>query len=82
MRARQVLTPGSSPDGKGPKPSLLGEGLSAGLTFLAAPVAGYFLGKWIGGATGLGLVPAWIGAILGLAAAFVHLFRLVQRITR
>jgi hypothetical protein len=60
----------------------LGEGLAAGLTFLASPVAGYFLGKWLGEWTGLGLVPAWIGAVLGLAAAFLHLFRLVNQITR
>jgi len=64
------------------RPSLLAEGTAAGLAFLASPVAGYFLGKWLGEWAGLGLAPAWIGAALGLAGAFVHLFRLVARITR
>ncbi len=64
------------------RPSFLGEGLAAGLTFLASPVAGYFLGKWFGQWAGLGSAPAWVGAALGLGAAFLHLFRLVDRITR
>ena len=63
-----------------PRASLLAEGTSAGLLFLASPVAGYFLGKWVGGLLGLGPVPSWIGAALGLAGAFVHLFRLAARI--
>ena len=64
------------------RPAFLGEALSAGLLFLCGPVVGYFLGKWLGDAVGLGRVPAWIGAALGLAAAFVHLFRLSSRMTR
>jgi hypothetical protein len=62
--------------------SFLAEGTAAGLLFLAAPAAGYFLGKWAERWLGLGSVPAWIGAGLGLAGAFVHLFRLVARISR
>ena len=65
-----------------PRASFLAEGTSAGLLFLASPLAGYFLGKWLGAATGLGTAPAWIGGVLGLGGAFVHLFRLVARITR
>jgi hypothetical protein len=65
-----------------PRSPFLAEGMTAGLLFLASPLAGYFLGKWLGQATGLGPAPAWIGGVLGLAAAFVHLFRLVARITR
>ena len=49
------------------------------LMFVLAPAAGYFLGKWIGGAVHLGLVLAWIGAALGLVSAFVHLIRLTSR---
>ena len=64
------------------RPAFLGEALSAGLLFLCGPVAGYFLGKWLGDLLGLGRVPAWIGAALGLAAAFVHLFRLTARMSR
>jgi hypothetical protein len=62
-----------------PRPSYLAEGTSAGLLFLASPVAGYFLGRWIGTLLGLGRVPAWVGAALGLAGAFLHLFRVVAR---
>ena len=65
-----------------PRASYLAEGTSAGVLFVAAPVAGYFLGKWLGAATGLGTVPAWIGGVLGLAGAFVHLFRLAARISK
>lgn len=62
--------------------SLVAEGTSAGLLFLTSPVAGYFLGKWLGQWTGLGIAPAWIGGALGLVGAFVHLFRLAARISR
>jgi hypothetical protein len=50
--------------------------------FLAGPAAGYFLGKWLGEWAGLEPAPAWIGAALGLAAAFRHLLRLVARISK
>jgi hypothetical protein len=65
-----------------PPASFLAEGTSAGLLFLASPVAGYLLGKWVGAWLGLGRIPAWAGAALGLAGAFLHLFRLVARISR
>jgi hypothetical protein len=61
---------------------LIAEATSAGLLFLLGPVAGYFLGKWLGGALGWGLVPAWAGAALGLVAAFLHLIRLTSRASR
>ena len=66
----------------GSRSSLLAEGSAAGLMFLAGPAAGYFLGKWLGQWAGLGLVPAWIGAALGLATAFRHLLRLVARVSK
>ncbi len=62
--------------------SYLAEGTAAGLLFLAGPVAGYFLGKWLSEWLGLGPTPAWIGGGLGLLGAFLHLFRLVARISR
>lgn len=62
--------------------ALVAEATSAGLFFLVGPVAGYFLGKWLGEASGIGRVPAWIGALLGLAAAFVNLLRLSGRASR
>jgi hypothetical protein len=45
-------------------------------------VAGYFLGKWLGDALGLGPVPSWIGAALGLASAFLNLVRLTGRASK
>ncbi len=64
------------------RPAFLGEALSAGFLFVCGPVAGYFLGKWLGQALHLGLVPAWIGAALGLLSAFVNIFRLTSRMSR
>jgi len=61
---------------------LIAEATSAGLLFLLGPAAGYFLGKWLGGLLGWGLVPAWAGAALGLVSAFVHLVRLTTRASR
>lgn len=62
--------------------ALIAEATTAGLLFLLGPVAGYLLGKWAGGALGLGAVPAWIGAALGLVSAFVNLVRLTGRASR
>ena len=61
---------------------LIAEATSAGLLFLLGPVAGYFLGKWLGGLLHWGIVPAWVGAALGLVSAFVHLVRLTTRASR
>jgi putative F0F1-ATPase subunit (Ca2+/Mg2+ transporter) len=60
----------------------IAEATTAGLLFLLTPVAGYFLGKWLGEWLGLGRIPAYVGAALGLASAFVNLLRLVGRISR
>jgi F0F1-type ATP synthase assembly protein I len=68
--------PGSS------RASAIAEGTSAGLLFLAAPVAGYFLGRWIGRQAGSGDWVAWTGGVLGLAAAFTNFFRLAGRLNR
>ena len=62
--------------------ALVAEATSAGLMFLLAPVAGYFLGKWTGQWLHLGPVPSWAGAALGLVSAFVNLIRLTSRTTR
>ena len=59
--------------------ALVAEATSAGLMFVLVPAAGYFLGKWIGGALHWGPVPSWAGAVLGLVAAFLHLLRLTSR---
>jgi hypothetical protein len=61
---------------------LIGEATTAGLLFVLSPVAGYFLGKWLGETLGLGRVLAYAGALLGLVSAFVNLLRLGGRTTR
>jgi hypothetical protein len=65
-----------------PRYQLIAEASTAGLLFLASPVAGYFLGKWLGSWLGLGRLLAYAGALLGLGSAFVNLFRLVGRVSR
>ena len=56
--------------------ALVAEASTAGLLFLLAPAAGYFLGKWIGAAARPRAGSrSWIGAALGLVAAFVNLVR-------
>jgi hypothetical protein len=62
--------------------ALVAEATTAGLMFLLAPLAGYFLGKWIGRWLHLGPVPSYAGAALGLVSAFVHLIRLTGRSSR
>jgi hypothetical protein len=62
--------------------ALVAEASSAGLLFLLAPAAGYLLGRWLGDALSAGPIPSWIGAGLGLAAAFVNLVRLAGRVSR
>jgi hypothetical protein len=60
----------------------LGDVLSAGLMFAAGPVAGWFLGGWIGGWLGDAGTGRWVGAVLGLASAFLGFFRLASRLSR
>lgn len=62
--------------------ALVAEASTAGLLFLLGPGVGYFIGKWLGEAAGMGRIPSWIGAALGLVAAFVHLVRLTGRASR
>ena len=56
--------------------ALAAQATTAGMLFLLAPLAGYFLGKWIGQGLRLGPVLSWAGAALGLLSAFLHLVRL------
>jgi Putative F0F1-ATPase subunit Ca2+/Mg2+ transporter len=62
--------------------ALIAQATTAGLLFLLAPAAGYFLGKWIGGWLKLGPIPSWAGAVMGLVSAFVNLIRLTSRSSR
>jgi positive regulator of sigma E activity len=58
---------------------LVAEGSAVGIFFPVAIVAGYFVGKWIGRALGLGEGAALVGAGLGVAAAFLNLWRFLRR---
>jgi len=62
--------------------ALIAEASAAGLVFLVGPSVGYFIGKWVGTALGLGMIPAWALAAVGLVAAFVNLVRLTGRASR
>ena len=48
--------------------------------FPIAIVAGYLIGKWLGGWLGLGEGAALAGAGLGVAAAFLNLWRFLRRL--
>ena len=51
-----------------------------GIFFPVAIVAGYFVGKWVGRALGAGEAAALVGAGLGVAAAFLNLWRFLRRL--
>lgn len=61
---------------------LVGEATAVGLFFPLAIVAGYLLGKWAGDWLSLGRIPAFAGAVLGVAAAFGNLARFIRRMER
>jgi positive regulator of sigma E activity len=60
--------------------ALVAEGSAVGILFPVAIVAGYLAGKWIGRALGLGEGAALVGAGLGVAAAFLNLWRFLRRL--
>lgn len=62
--------------------ALVAEASAAGLFFPVAIVVGYLLGKWAGGWLGWGEVPAYVGAAVGVVAAFWNLFEYVGRLER
>lgn len=53
-----------------------------GLLFPVAIVAGYVLGKWAGGWLGWGEALAYVGAAVGVMAAFWNLFGYLKRLER
>ena len=55
------------------------QAVAIGVMFPALIVSGYFLGRWIGPALGMGEGAAIAGAVLGAAGAFVELFRWATR---
>lgn len=65
---------------RSPRYAAVAEASAAGILFPLSIVAGYLLGKWVGARLGLGSVPAFLGAALGVAAAFVNLYRLLRRL--
>ena len=63
-----------------PRYSAVAEASAAGLFFPVAIVAGYWLGGRVGAWMGLGSIPAFAGAALGVVAAFVNLYRFLRRL--
>jgi membrane protein implicated in regulation of membrane protease activity len=63
-----------------PRYSAVAEASAAGLFFPVAIVAGYWLGARAGSWLRLGTAPAFLGAALGVVAAFVNLFRFLRRL--
>jgi positive regulator of sigma E activity len=63
-----------------PRYALAAEGSAVGIFFPVAIVAGYLAGKWIGQALGAGEAAALAGAGLGVAAAFLNLWRFLRRL--
>lgn len=63
-----------------PRYALVAEGSAVGIFFPVAIVAGYFVGKWVGRALGAGEAAALVGAGLGVAAAFLNLWRFLRRL--
>jgi positive regulator of sigma E activity len=59
---------------------LVAEGSAVGIFFPVAIVVGYFVGKWVGRALGFGEAAALAGAGLGVAAAFLNLWRFLRRL--
>jgi len=71
--------------GNGRRPAryaLAAEGSAVGLFFPVAIVAGYLAGKWVSGRLHWGEAAALIGAGLGVAAAFLNLWRYLKRLER
>jgi positive regulator of sigma E activity len=60
--------------------ALAAQGSAVGIFFPVAIVAGYLAGKWIGRAIGAGEAAALIGSGLGVAAAFLNLWRFLRRL--
>jgi len=57
----------------------VGELSVVGLTLVFAIVIGYFGGKWIGGKLGSAFWGSIIGFMIGVAAGFKELFRIVMK---
>ena len=63
------------PDDKGSGYRAFYEAATLGLTFPVAIGLGYLLGHWLDGAFGISPWLAFVFTALGMAAAFVNLFR-------
>jgi len=63
---------------KSPRYAIVAKASAAGILFPLSIVAGYLLGKWLGGALRIGTWPAFVGGTLGAVAGFWNLYRLLR----
>jgi hypothetical protein len=63
---------------RSPRYAVVARASAAGILFPTCIVAGYLLGKWLGGALGLATWPAFAGAALGAVAGFWNLYRILR----
>jgi hypothetical protein len=60
----------------------LGLALYVPIVLVVAPLAGFFGGQWLDGKLGTGSWLAWLGILLGFAAAARQIYHIVRRIQR
>ena len=65
-------------ESRAPRYGVVARASAAGLLFPLSIVAGYLLGKWTAAALGLPPWVAFVGAVLGVAAGFWNLYRLLR----
>ena len=80
--AEEQNTGGGKGSGWGRDMGTIGEYLQLGFVFPLALVVGFFAGRWVGEWLGGATVGAISGLVLGTAAAFYNLVKMLRRIER
>jgi hypothetical protein len=78
VRDQGALSRNTGPEGSNSRYGVVARSSAAGILFPTCIVAGYLLGKWLGGAIGIRTWPAFAGAALGAVAGFWNLYRLLR----
>lgn len=82
---REEAETGGAEAGAGPAFSKLGAGLAAATTFVASVIAGFLIGQWLDQHWGHPGGTPWgtlVFALLGVAAGFLNLFRVLTATDR